>query len=68
MLLWVVWVVVVVLAVVVLGALAYGVLGARARLAREVTAFEREVRPLLDQVAATATRAGSTDDGIHDRG
>jgi hypothetical protein len=62
-LLWVVWIVVVVLSVVVLGALAYGVLGARARLAREVTAFEREVRPLLDQVAATAERAARTDDG-----
>ena len=68
MLLWVVWIVVVVLAVVVLGALAYGVLGARARLAREITAFEREVRPLLDQVAATAARAASTDDRTHDRG
>lgn len=67
MLLWVVWIVVVVLAVVVLGALAYGVLGARARLAREVTAFEREVQPLLDQVAATAERAARTDDGPADR-
>ena len=61
--LWVVWIVVVMLAVVVLGALAYGVLGARARLAREVTAFEREVRPLLDQVADTAERAARTEDG-----
>lgn len=59
MLLWVVWGVVVVLSVVVLGALAYGVLGARARLAREVTAFEREVQPLLDQVAGTAARVSS---------
>ena len=41
MLLLVVWIVVVVLSVVVLGALAHGVLGARARLAREITAFER---------------------------
>lgn len=57
MLLLVVWVVVVVLSVVVLGALAYGVLGARARLAREVSAFEREVQPLLDRIAATADRA-----------
>lgn len=59
MLVWVVWGVVVVLSVVVLGALAYGVLGARARLAREVTAFERDVRPLLDQVAGTTTRVAS---------
>lgn len=60
--LWVVWIVVVVLSVVVLGALAHSVLGARARLAREVTAFEREVRPLLDQVADTTERVARTDD------
>ena len=59
--LWVVWIVVVVLSVVVLGVLAFGVLGARARLAREVTAFEREVRPLLDQVASTTDRAARAD-------
>ena len=58
----VVWIVVGVLAVVVLGALAYGVQGARVRLAREVTAFEREVRPLLDQVTSTADRVARTDD------
>ena len=62
MLLLVVWIVVAVLAVVVLGALAYGVQGARTRLAREVTAFEREVRPLLDQVADTSERVARTDD------
>ena len=67
MLLWVVWGVVVVLSVVVLGALAYGVLGARVRLAREVTAFEREVQPLLDQITATADRATRTDDESADR-
>jgi hypothetical protein len=61
-LLLVVWIVVGVLALVVLGALAYGVQGARTRLAREVTAFEREVRPLLDQVAETTERVGGTDD------
>jgi hypothetical protein len=60
--LWVVWIVVVVLSVVVLGALAYGVAGARARLAREVAAFEREVRPLLDQVASTTERVAQADD------
>ncbi|MBN1092684.1 hypothetical protein JKP75_09025 [Blastococcus sp. TML/M2B] len=67
MLLWVVWGVVVVLSVVVLGALAYGVRGAQARLAREVAAFEREVRPLADRVAATAERAARTGDGPADR-
>jgi hypothetical protein len=56
-LLLVVCVVVVVLSVVVLGALAHGVLGARGRLAREVTAVEREVRPLLAEARATAARA-----------
>ena len=62
MLLLVVWIVVGVLAVVVLGALTFGVQGARTRLAREVTAFEREVRPLLDQVADTSERVARTDD------
>lgn len=54
MLLLVVWIVVVVLAVVVLGALAYGVLGARARLVREIAAFDREVRPVLEQFERAA--------------
>ena len=58
MLLLVVWIVVGVLAVVVLGALAYGVQGARTRLAREVTAFEGEVRPLLTEAQAVAARTG----------
>ena len=57
MLLTVVWIAVAVLAVVVLGALAYGVLGAAGRLRREVAAFEREVRPLLTEAQATAARA-----------
>ncbi|RBY81379.1 hypothetical protein DQ239_01940 [Blastococcus sp. TF02-09] len=56
MLLLVVWVVVVVLALVVLGAVAYGVQGARTRLAREITAFEREVRPLLTEAQAAGAR------------
>ena len=54
--------VVVVLAVVVLGAITYGVLGARARLAREVEAFDREVRPVLEQFERAADRSASTDD------
>ena len=58
----VVWIVVGVLSLLVLGVLAHGVLGARARLAREITAFEREVRPLLDQVAATTDRVAPADD------
>jgi hypothetical protein len=59
-LLLVVWIVVVVLSAVVLGALAHGVLGARARLAREITAFEQEVRPLLGEAQAAAARAQET--------
>jgi hypothetical protein len=55
-LLLVVWIVVVVLAVVVLAVITYGVLGARARLAREVTAFDREVRPVLEQFQQAADR------------
>jgi hypothetical protein len=49
----------VVLALVVLGAVAYGVLGAAGRLRREVAAAEREVRPLLTDVQATAARAAA---------
>jgi hypothetical protein len=56
-LLTVVWISVAVLAVVVLGALAYGVLGAAGRLRRELAALERDVRPLLTDAQATAARA-----------
>jgi hypothetical protein len=49
----------VVLALVVLSAIAYGVLGAVGRLRREVAAAEREVRPLLTEVQATAARAAA---------
>jgi len=56
-LLAVVWTVVAVLAVVVLGSLVYGVLGAAGRLRREVAALERELRPLLAEAQATAARA-----------
>ena len=66
MLLLIVWIVVVVLALVVLGAIAYGVLGAAGRLGRELQAAEREVRPLIEQAQATSqslarTRASSND-------
>jgi hypothetical protein len=53
----IVWIAVVVLALVVLGVVAYGVFGALSRLGREATALEREVRPLLQQVQATAAAA-----------
>jgi len=60
-LLLIVWIVVVVLALVILGAVLYGVLGAAGRLRRELQAAERDVRPLIQQAQATAARASSTD-------
>jgi len=53
----IVWIAVVVLAPVVLGAVAYGVFSALSRLGREAAALEREVRPLLQQVQASAAAA-----------
>ena len=50
----IVWIVVVVLALVVLGAIGYGVLGAAGRLRRELEAAERDVRPLLEQAQVTS--------------
>ncbi|MGR7027295.1 hypothetical protein [Geodermatophilus sp. URMC 62] len=59
MLLLVVWIAVVVLSLVVLGALAHGVLGAFGRLGRELQAAERDVAPLLEQAQAAAARAAA---------
>ena len=59
MLLLVVWIAVVVVSLVVLGALAYSVFGAFGRLGRELQAAEREVAPLLEQVQATTARAAA---------
>ena len=53
----IVWIAVVVLALVVLGTVAYGVFGAFTRLGREATALEREVRPVLQQVQTAAAAA-----------
>jgi hypothetical protein len=61
-LIWVVAGVVLVLALVVLGIVAYGVRGAFGRLNRELDAAEREVRPLLEQAQATAARAARSGD------
>ena len=52
----IVWIVVVVLALVVLGAIAYGVVGAAARLRRELEAAQRDVRPLIDEVQGVTVR------------
>ena len=53
MLLLVVWIVVVVLSVVVLGGIAYSVVGALGRLRREMEGAERDLRPVLTEVQAT---------------
>jgi hypothetical protein len=61
-LVWGVVAVVVVLALVVLGVLAHGVLGAFGRLDRELRAAEADVRPLLDRARETAARAATMGD------
>ena len=55
--LWIVWAVVVVLALVVLGGLAYGLVGSFGRLRREIEGAERDLRPVLAEMQAAATRA-----------
>jgi hypothetical protein len=57
----IVWIVVVVLSLVVLGAIGYGVLGAAGRLGKELEAAEREVRPVLQRAQETAARAAKDD-------
>ena len=57
MLFWIVLAGVLVAALVVLGVVAYGVLGAFGRLGRELESAERDARPFLDQVQATVDRA-----------
>ncbi|MGY1832791.1 hypothetical protein ACI8AA_20460 [Geodermatophilus sp. SYSU D01180] len=59
----VVWIAAVVVSLVVLGAIGYGLLGAFQRLGRELQAAEREVRPVLEQAAATAVRAAALQAG-----
>ena len=53
----IVWIAVAVLVLLVLGILAYNVLGAAGRLARELRGLERDVRPLLTEAQAAAARA-----------
>jgi len=57
-LLWV-WIVVAVLAVLVLGILAYGLLGALQRLTRELRATDVALRPIRAEVEQTLTRAAA---------
>ncbi|GAB3197452.1 hypothetical protein GCM10027261_22630 [Geodermatophilus arenarius] len=63
MLLLVVWIAAVVVSLVVLGSIGYGLVGAFRRLGRELQAAEREVRPVLEQAAATAARAAALQAG-----
>ncbi|WP_235495300.1 hypothetical protein [Geodermatophilus sp. Leaf369] len=57
MLVLIVWVVVAVLAVLALGVLAYGLLGARNRLTRELAALERDVAPVAARLQASLAAA-----------
>jgi hypothetical protein len=58
----VVWVVVAVLAVLVLGGIGFGVVGAARRLTREAHALETEVRPVLVEVQQALDRAATRGD------
>ena len=55
----IVWIAVAVLVLLVLGILAYTVLGAAGRLGRELRALERDAAPLLAEAQATAARAAA---------
>ena len=55
----IVWIAVAVLVLLVLGILAYNVLGAAGRLGRELRALERDAAPLLAEAQATAARAAA---------
>jgi hypothetical protein len=56
-LLLIVWIAVAVLTVVVLGGVAYGVLGAAARLRKEVAGAAVDLRPVLADVQASVAAA-----------
>ncbi len=53
----IVWVVVAVLAVLALGVLAYGLLGARNRLVREIGLLQRDVAPVAARLQASLAGA-----------
>ena len=56
MLLLIVWIAVVVAAVVVLGSIAYGLVGSFSRLGGEMAALDRQVRPVLAEVQDTSDK------------
>ena len=55
----VVWVVAGLVVLLVLGSVLFGVLGSLRRLSGELTAFERELRPVVEQAQRTAARAAA---------
>jgi hypothetical protein len=57
---WIVLAGVLVAALLVLGVVAYGVLGAFGRLGRELEGAERDTRPLIERIQATLARADDT--------
>ena len=67
MLFWIVLAGILVAALVVLGVVAYGVLGAFGRLGRELEGAERDARPLLDAVQATVDRASQSEGAAANR-
>ena len=60
MLLLIVWIAVAVVVLVVLGSIVYGLVGAMKRLGREVSALDRDLRPVLAQVQEAAARAAAS--------
>jgi hypothetical protein len=64
---WIVLAAVLVVALVVLGIVGYGVLGAFGRLGRELEAAELDARPLLEQVRTTVARANALADASANR-
>jgi Sec-independent protein translocase protein TatA len=55
----VVWVVAGLVVLAVLGSVLFGLAGSLRRLGRELSAFEREVRPVLAQAEQAAARAAA---------
>ena len=55
----VVWIVAGLVVLAVLGSVLFGLAGSLRRLGRELSAFEREVQPVLTQAQQTAARAAA---------
>ncbi len=55
----VVWIVAGLVAATVLGGVLFGVFGSLRRLSGELTAFERELRPVAEQAQRAAARAAA---------